>query len=236
MSQTIEKRAKARPGVSSPRRDDATRPRRVHAAFGVGDVADRVTLLRAAATADRRRAQDEAWAWILGLGAASESETLQQLFELGRPPEGLNGPTDGVPVMSVSNPLIDLPVRQLARLWKPWEGKIFYADAGIGINRLSSSAIVPTRLLWPTYRVQRLPSGPAAFEFVSSAGPGRIAPRIPVLHIDYHPVRKNPRLIRRILDELVEVVPGTYLGRILFRLPAGRFANIGYFALRQPTA
>lgn len=49
---------------------------------------------------------------------------------------------------------------------------------------------------------------------------------------------RNPNfLIRQIRDELVELVPGTHLGRILFRLPGpltDRFTNIGYFALRQP--
>ena len=55
-----------------------------------------------------------------------------------------------------------------------------------------------------------------------------------VLKIDYEPVTTNPRLvIRQIRDELVELVPDTYLGRILFKVRGGRYANIGYFALRQ---
>jgi len=45
-------------------------------------------------------------------------------------------------------------------------------------------------------------------------------------------VEKNPRLvIRSIRDELVELVPGVYLGKIL---SAGdTYSKIGYFALRR---
>jgi hypothetical protein len=75
----------------------------------------------------------------------------------------------------------------------------------------------------------------AAFQFVSGPEPGKVRPRIPVLAIDYRPITTNPRIIiRQIRDELVEVVPKTYLGRILFRVPRGPFINVGYFALRQP--
>ena len=51
--------------------------------------------------------------------------------------------------------------------------------------------------------------------------------------IDYSDVKENPYvIIRSIRDELVEVVPGTYLGKILFRLPRDRYEMIGFFALR----
>jgi len=53
--------------------------------------------------------------------------------------------------------------------------------------------------------------------------------------IDYANVESNPRLvIRSIRDELVELVPGVYLGKILFNTGADRFSKIGYFALRTP--
>jgi hypothetical protein len=55
-----------------------------------------------------------------------------------------------------------------------------------------------------------------------------------VLVIDYAPVTENPDLIiRQIRDELVQLLPSTYLGRILFKLPGDRLSNIGYFALKQ---
>jgi hypothetical protein len=63
--------------------------------------------------------------------------------------------------------------------------------------------------------------------------------------IDYADVEKNPRLIiRSIRDELVELVRGVYLGKILFNTERGlserqsgsgdSYSKIGYFALRTP--
>ena len=52
--------------------------------------------------------------------------------------------------------------------------------------------------------------------------------------IDYADIEKNPKLvIRSVRDELVELVPGVYLGKILFRTDSG-YTKIGYFALRLP--
>jgi hypothetical protein len=47
----------------------------------------------------------------------------------------------------------------------------------------------------------------------------------------------NPRfLIKRIRDELVEIVPGANLGKVLRRHGDGSYALIGYFALRNDPA
>ena len=55
-----------------------------------------------------------------------------------------------------------------------------------------------------------------------------------VMVIDYADVEKNPRLIiRSIRDELVELVRGVYLGKILFN-SGDNYSKIGYFALRTP--
>ena len=60
-------------------------------------------------------------------------------------------------------------------------------------------------------------------------------PPIDVLVIDYESVDTNPRLlIRQIRDELVEIVPGANLGKMLVNVP-GRselFAAL-YFALKS---
>jgi hypothetical protein len=57
-----------------------------------------------------------------------------------------------------------------------------------------------------------------------------------VLVIDYEPVQSNPDfIIRKIRDELVEIVPGTHLGRILYKTKSG-YDNIGYFALKTPVS
>jgi hypothetical protein len=48
-------------------------------------------------------------------------------------------------------------------------------------------------------------------------------------------VDSNPRfVIKRIRDELVEIVPGANLGKVLWRHGDGSYTLIGYFALRSP--
>lgn len=50
--------------------------------------------------------------------------------------------------------------------------------------------------------------------------------------IDYANVEANPGLIiRSIRDELVQIVPGAYLGKILVRLPGDKYEMVGFFAL-----
>jgi hypothetical protein len=207
---------------------------------GNGSIADRVAQLRADAPRDPAGVQEEMWDWIKQLGAKRDTKALEQLFEVGTPPRGLDGPTDGILVTTVVNPLIDLPVRLVTSLWMPWRGKVFDARHKTGINRLTAQSALPAMLLWPLYTMRQTEDGRGAFEFVSGSEPGKIKPRIPVMKIDYEPVVSNPHLIiRQIRDELIELVPNTHLGRILFRLPAlrgERFTNVGYFALRQPAA
>jgi hypothetical protein len=133
------------------------------------------------------------------------------------------------------NPLVDLPVRLLTKLWMPWQGKIFESATSSGINRLTGSSQLPATLIWPLYRMRDVEGGRGAFSFVSGVEKGRIEPEVQVLKIEYEPVASNPNvIIRQIRDELVEVVPDTHLGRIVFPLPRDRFSNVGYFALRQP--
>jgi hypothetical protein len=61
-----------------------------------------------------------------------------------------------------------------------------------------------------------------------------------VLVIDYAPVESNPRVvIRSIRDELVEVVPGAHLGKMLWRSGSGESAShtlLAYFALKSELA
>jgi hypothetical protein len=197
-------------------------------------VQKRLTRLRDLAKTNPARAQSETWAWIKELGKSRDADGLQELFSLGTPPKGLNGPTDGILVTTFINPLVDLPVRLLTGGWMPWMGKSFDAGNNKGTNRLAGSARWPAKLLWPLYKTREAPDGRLAFDFETAVEKGRVEPDVKVLKIDYEPVNTNPRLvIRQIRDELVELVPDTYLGRILFKVRGERYANIGYFALRQ---
>ena len=74
----------------------------------------------------------------------------------------------------------------------------------------------------------------AAFDFETGVEPGKVDPDREVLKIDYAPIERNPRLtIRPIRDELVEIVPGANLGKILLRSRDGDHRLIGYFALKS---
>jgi hypothetical protein len=197
-------------------------------------VAQRLAALRADASTDPEGAQAETWAWIQELGAERDADGLAALFALGTAPRGLDGPTEGILVATITNPLVDIPVKLLTSAWMPWQGKRFDAAAQRGVNLMTESSSLPSKLLWPKYGMRPSEDGRVAFDFETAVEPGAIDPQIDVMKIDYGPVEDNPDLlIRQIRDELVELVPDTYFGRILFRI-SGKFSNIGYFALKQP--
>ena len=187
----------------------------------------------------KREAAGEAWQWIVDLKEAAKSDSaaaeaqLNVIFKLGAPPTNLDGPTDGILVMTTTNPALDAAVRLVTGLWMPWQGKRFDSTSGSGDNRMVSTARLPSKLLWPLYKMKDAADGKLAFDFKTYKDAGKADPDVQVMVIDYSDVGDNPRLIiRSIRDELIEVVPGTYLGKILFRLPRDRYEMIGFFALR----
>jgi hypothetical protein len=127
----------------------------------------------------------------------------------------------------------DALVRRVARYWMPWQGKTFDPSSMIGRNRFRTAARTPMRAVWPSYAPL---SGDAerieAFEFRTRIAPGALDPQIQVLKIDYD-FELNPKfIIRSILDELVQVADGVYLGKVLLRW-RGAFRPAGFFSLRQ---
>jgi hypothetical protein len=198
----------------------------------------RLTELRELAAADPPGAQVAVWAWIKDLGSHKAEDQLSELYKLGTPPRGLDGPTEGILVTPLIQGAVDRVLGTITGAWMPWLGKAFDAEAGRGYNRLAPSARWPAKLLWPTYGTKEEPGARAAFDFETAIEPGKADPDVQVLKIDYGPVESNPRLIiRSIRDELVELVPDTYLGKILWRSDDDgeeRYSCIGYFALRQP--
>lgn len=200
--------------------------------------AERVAGLRDLAATDPIAAQDATWAWFERLGklAASDRERaareLADLFACGQPSRDIVGSTDGILVAPLIHPRADSVARRVTTVWMPWMGKSFYPSEQRGENRLTGATRWAARLLWPRYSTRPGPDGRLAFDFETRVERGGIEPDVDVLVIDYGPLEQNPRLvIRRIRDELVEIVPSTHLGRILYRVSGG-YRNIGYFALR----
>jgi hypothetical protein len=202
-----------------------------------------VAAWRDQATKDAAGAANEAWNRILelqALGAEDRNaadEQLNQLFRAGSPASGLDGPTDGILVLTTTHAVTDAALRKLTSAWMPWEGKRFHADTQTGDNRMTEQSVAVSKLLWPLYAMKGKPGERIAFDFQTYVEPGKDDPDREVLVIDYADVKDNPKLlIRSIRDELVELVPGTYLGKILLRLPTGSYNKLGYFALRtDPT-
>ncbi|TMK41457.1 MAG: hypothetical protein E6G56_04380 [Actinobacteria bacterium] len=207
------------------------------------DTPERVAALRELAARDSVAAQDGAWGWFERLGRlaitdrAAGSAQLADVFACGRPVQGIDGPTDGILVTTLIHPAVDRLARGLTALWMPWKGKNFHAIQERGENRLTPSTQWLARLVWPRYATRATEGGRLAFDFQTRVEPGAVEPAVDVLVIDYAPVQSNPRLgIKSIRDELVEIVPGGHLGRILYRLSGGGYRNLGYFALREPAA
>ena len=208
------------------------------------EIGVRVAELREQSETAPLQARDAAWHWFEQLGDETGRDreggarALGELFELGVPPQGIDGSTEGILVAPLISGPLDRALRGLTGAWMPWMGKRFDAAASRGDNVLADSARWPTKLIWPLYGTRSLGDARSAFDFETRVERSEDeGPPVDVLVIDYVVVDSNPGfLIKRIRDELVEIVPGANLGKILWRNGDGSYANIGYFALRnEPT-
>jgi len=209
----------------------------------LSEVAQRVAELRKAAQNSPATAADAAWAWFKELGGEARSDRdaaaakLDELFRLGTPPTAIDGQTEGILVTPLIQPAVDRALNLLTGAWMPWLGKRFDRGAAMGDNTLTGSTRVVAKLLWPRYNTKEYGSHRAAFDFETRVEPGKNDPDRDVLVIDYYPVKSNPGfIIRQIRDELVEIVPGANLGKILWRRDEDDHVLIGYFALRSTNA
>jgi hypothetical protein len=200
-----------------------------------------VEALQGLSKANADFARRAAWAQIRLAGARAGSrpgeahDSLNRIFRLGVPPDPtLDGPTRGIFITPTLPRPADLGLRALASAWMPWTGKRFDGDAQSGDNLLIGSARPIARVLFPSYALEPVDGGYAAFRFRTYLSPGKLDPDRETLKIDYDS-DENPRLlIRDILDELVQVVPGAYLGKVLLRRKDA-WRLLGYFAL-EPAA
>jgi hypothetical protein len=206
-----------------------------------GPIAERVGKLRELSRRDPEGAREEAWTWITELGERARSDRegalddLQALFLCGRPAEGIEGQTEGILVTWTMHPLADKLVGTITNAWMPWLGKKFDLEQRTGLNTLTNSARWPAKILWPLYATAQAPLGRSAFHFNTYVEAGRLDPSVDVLVIDYESVKTNPGLlIRQIRDELVQIVPGANLGKMLVNVPGRRepFPAL-YFALKS---
>jgi hypothetical protein len=159
-------------------------------------------------------------------------QALENAFRAGSTPVVIDGPCRGRVLATTVGRGLDRPLEALASTWMPWKGKTFRVSEASGRNVFTTDSKLLVRVIWPRYHDVR-PIGPGrytAFRFDTSTGPSALFPEQEVFRIDYD-VPDDPRfLIRRILDELVEVTPGVCLGQALLRL-AGTWRRVAWFSL-----
>jgi hypothetical protein len=203
-------------------------------------VTARVAELRALAKDSPTEARDAAWEWLTELRAevgsdpAATTAKLNELFRAGVPPADIDGQTEGILVAPLIAGPLDAVLRRVTGLWMPWLGKRFDRAGASGDNVLAGSARWPAKLFWPLYGTRGIESGRAAFDFETRVEAGKDDPDREVLVIDYEPIESNPGfIIRKIRDELVEIVPGANLGKVLWHGGEDSYSLIGFFALRS---
>ncbi|HEX6383492.1 MAG TPA: hypothetical protein VF177_02375 [Anaerolineae bacterium] len=161
---------------------------------------------------------------------------LNELFRGGQVPEpALDGRYAGELVaLDIAPGLTQLAAAISAR-WLPWQGKTFDAGRAQGDNVFTRDSLLLAHLFWPFYRgyVDDSPHTYRAFAFRTWIGTGVADPDRQVLKIDYD-LPGNPRLkVRRVLDELVQVAEGFYLGKAHLRRWWGTWQTVAYFSLRS---
>jgi hypothetical protein len=171
----------------------------------------------------------------LRLDRALGLHELEICFAHGSTPQGLNGRLRGrLLAMSVGHGF-DWPSEAATRLWMPWLGKTFDHTSGTGRNDFTAGAGRLMRWTLPRYPDLRFESPRQCSAFVcrTSTGPSALDSDVKVLRIDYRDVPENPSWpIRRVLDELVTVEDGLYLGQALLEW-RGSLRRAAWFSLER---
>ncbi len=117
----------------------------------------------------------------------------------------------------------------------PWLGKSFDQQNQLGFNiftPLGAKILKIASPFYPKFSVNE-DGNTRAYYFKTWVGKGKKDTTVDVLKLDYAAVRENPLFIRIILDEVVEIAPQQYLGKVHVKLLPGFFVTIGYFGLTE---
>jgi hypothetical protein len=172
---------------------------------------------------------------LLGAHRQDALDTLNGLFALGRTPGALAGEYRGRLLSATVAAPIDAVGRVATRLYMPWLGKRFQPEASGGDNVFVGSAPILGHMLWPTfggYHALR-PGRLTAFPFRTYTGPGVRDPDLTVLKLDYDNPANPGFIVRRVLDELVQLSGRYYLGKVYLRHGADAYLLTGFFTLRS---
>jgi hypothetical protein len=161
---------------------------------------------------------------------------LDRLFREGAVPNPPpDGPYRGELIAVNIAPVVTRFVEWLTSLQMPWKGKYLLASEAKGDNIFERSWRWAFALMFPFYGGSRDHDDHSfrAFVFDTSVAPGKVDADRQVFRIDYDRPDNPALTIRRIVDEVVELRDGVYLGKIHFKWWWGKWQMIGYFALRK---
>jgi hypothetical protein len=212
-------------------------------------VASRVAALKTLAETDPQAAQDAVWEWFRRVGdelpSAAAEEELNVLFKTSTDASAVDGQSKGILVGWVApkqgldaagKGLMHLGIGVTKKLGVlPWLGKRFDSSTQQGINSVTGVALA----LKPLTSVARSGHGKhfEAFPMKNWVERGKLDADTDVFVIDYDSAPGNPFPVSRIRDELVEIVPNTYLGKMLWRQGDGnQYHLLAFFALKTPVS
>jgi hypothetical protein len=193
----------------------------------------RLTQLRALAQENPYQAREQGWVMLVELGRQDDRKSLHELWLAGDAPSSPPGHTLGKNLGRVHS--VELAwLKNLALKRDPWTGKTIGENKGY--NRLERRAYRTVKLLSrraPWFEGNEV----AGFPFDVKMTTGAIEPHRAVLAIDYSsPRHGNPMgglfPFGRIRDEVVELLDGLYVARVLLRVRGG-YRHIGAFCLRR---
>ena len=116
----------------------------------------------------------------------------------------------------------------------PWLGKSFVAAENLGFNIFTPKGAAILKVLSPFYTrfSKNTEENTDAFYFQTRAETGLKDNETSVIKLDYD-APENPFPIRIILDEIVEIAPEQFLGKIHLKVFPRFYSTIGYFGLNK---
>ncbi len=199
----------------------------------------RLNNLRAQARTNPDLAKENAWELLKELQHKSQFHRLPWLFAQGNgAAEAPHGDTEGM-VMNLHGSFLMRTLNNAVALGQllgriGWTGKTFNRETGTGYNRVTSSTLIPAILAMPHYKLHKQGKELLGFDFHHRVDTSPVAPHLQVRAITYdEPSFKNPLILPKVRDEIVEIVPDVFLGRVVYKVKHG-WEVVGYFALRYP--
>ncbi len=155
---------------------------------------------------------------------------IESCFRHGTAPTALAGPLKGRLLTTTVGKGVDQLAMGMSRIWMPWKGKTF--SIGEGRNLFDNAFKAVLRVGFRGYDdVKTEEDGRiSTFPFVTRMAPSELEPELKVLDIDYDHAASPGRLVRDVLDELVEIGEGLYLGQALLRWK-GKRRRVAWFQL-----